>query len=60
MIPIANARGQTVAYAGRALAGSLPKYKLPAGFRKAWELFNLHRAATIGSKTVIVVECYFD
>jgi len=60
VIPIANARGQTVAYAGRALDGSLPKYKLPAGFRKAWELFNLHRAAATGSKTVIVVEGYFD
>lgn len=59
-IPIANARGQTVAYAGRALDGSLPKYKLPAGFRKAWELFNLHRATVTGSKTVIVVEGYFD
>jgi DNA primase len=39
---------------------SLPKYKLPAGFRKAWELFNLHRAAATGSQTVIVVEGYFD
>jgi DNA primase len=60
VIPIANARGQTVAYAGRAPDDSLPKYKLPAGFRKAWELFNLHRAAATGSKTVIVVEGYFD
>jgi DNA primase len=60
VIPIANARGQTVAYAGRALDDSLPKYKLPAGFRKAWELFNLHRAAATGSQTVIVVEGYFD
>ena len=60
VIPIANARGQTVAYAGRALGNSPPKYKLPTGFRKAWELFNLHRAAATGSKTVIVVEGYFD
>jgi len=60
VIPIANARGQTVAYAGRALDDSLPKYKLPTGFRKAWELFNLHRAAATGSQTVIVVEGYFD
>ena len=60
VIPIANARGQTVAYAGRALEGRLPKYKLPAGFRKALELFSLHRAAATGSKTVIVVEGYFD
>ena len=60
VIPIANARGQTVAYAGRALDDSPPKYKLPAGFRKAWELFNLHRAAATGSKTAIMVEGYFD
>ena len=60
VIPIANARGQTVAYAGRALDDSPPQYKLPAGFRKAWELFNLHRAAATGSKTAIVVEGYFD
>ena len=60
VIPIANARGQTVAYAGRALDDSPPKYKLPAGFRKAWELFNLHRAAATCSKTAIVVEGYFD
>jgi DNA primase len=60
VIPIANARGQTVAYAGRALDDRLPKYKLPAGFRKAWELFNLHRAADTGSKAAVVVEGYFD
>jgi len=60
VIPIANARGQTVAYAGRALDGDAPKYKLPAGFRKSWELFNLHRAAATDSRTVIVAEGYFD
>jgi DNA primase len=60
VIPIANARGQTVTYAGRALNGNLPKYRLPAGFRKAWELFNLHRAAATRSQGVIVVEGYFD
>lgn len=60
VIPICNARGQTVAYAGRALDGRPPKYKLPAGFRKAMQLFNLHRAAATGSQTVIVVEGYFD
>ena len=60
VIPIANAHGETVAYAGRAVDSSLPKYRLPAGFRKGWELFNLHRASATGSKTVIVVEGYFD
>lgn len=60
VIPIRNARGQRVAYAGRALDGAEPKYKLPAGFRKAWEVFNLDHAAATGSKSVIVVEGYFD
>ena len=60
VIPIRNAQGQIVAYAGRAVDGTLPKYKLPAGFRKGSELFNLHRASATGSKTVIVVEGYFD
>jgi DNA primase len=60
VIPIANGRGERVAYAGRALAGGRPKYKLPAGFRKGRELFNVHRAAAGGSRSVIVVEGYFD
>jgi len=60
VIPIHNQRGQLVAYAGRALDGRPPKYKLPVGFRKARELFNLHRAAVTGSNTVILVEGYFD
>ncbi len=57
---IRNAGGETVAYAGRALDGGLPKYKLPAGFRKGLELFNLDRAAVTGSRSAIVVEGYFD
>jgi DNA primase len=60
VIPIGNACGEVVAYAGRAVNGRLPKYKLPAGFRKALEVFNLHRASATGSRTVIVVEGYFD
>ena len=60
VIPIRNLHGQLVAYAGRALDGRSPKYKLPAGFRKALELFNLQRAVDTGSKSVIVVEGYFD
>src|SRR5262249_29624030 len=55
-----NPRGQLVASAGRAVDGRPPKYKLPAGFHKALELFNLQRAAVTGAKTVIVVEGYFD
>jgi DNA primase len=60
VIPIRNPHGQLVAYAGRALDGRSPKYKVPAGFRKTLELFNLQRAVATGSKTVIVVEGYFD
>ena len=37
-----------------------PKYKLPIGFRKLLEVYNLHRAATASSDRVIVVEGYFD
>jgi DNA primase len=60
VIPIRNLQGQLVAYAGRALDDQPPKYKLPAGFRKALELFNLQRSVAAGGKTVIVVEGYFD
>jgi DNA primase len=60
VIPIRNRRGDIVAYAGRAVDGRLPKYRLPVGFRKALEVFNLYGAAGTGSKTVIVVEGYFD
>jgi DNA primase len=60
VIPICNAGGQLVAYAGRAPDGQPPKYKLPAGFRKGLELFNQQRAAVTGSKTMILVEGYFD
>ena len=60
VIPIRSVRGEVVAYAGRALDGRPPKYKLPRGFRKSLELFNLQRAVATGSQTVIVVEGYFD
>ena len=60
VIPIRNLHGQLVAYAGRTLDDRAPKYKLPAGFRKALELFNLQRSVVTGGKTVIVVEGYFD
>jgi len=44
----------------RALDGGIHQYKLPGGFRKALELFNLQRACGTGSRTVMVVEGYFD
>lgn len=60
VIPIHNWRGELVAYAGRAVDGRIPKYKLTGGFHKSLELYNLHRAMATGSQTVIVVEGYFD
>ncbi len=59
VIPIHNGRGELVAYAGRAVDGSEPKYKLPAGFHKSLELFNLHRINPL-EETVCVVEGFFD
>jgi DNA primase len=55
-------RGQLVAYAGRALDDDTePRYKLPAGFNKTHELYNLHRALTVGrSRGVVIVEGFFD
>lgn len=60
VIPIHNPRGELVAYAGRAVNSERPKYRLPAGFRKGLELYNVHRAAATRSERVIVVEGYFD
>jgi DNA primase len=59
VIPVHDAGGQRVAYAGRAITGQTPKYKLPAGFPKSQVLFNLHRAVAHGARCVIVVEGFF-
>jgi DNA primase len=56
-IPIQNPEGNVVAYAGR-FPGEpdegTPKYKLPQGFRKSLELFNLDRASKEPGPLVIV------
>jgi DNA primase len=59
VIPIHNEDGILVAYAGRSLDQSEPRYRFPSRFRKSLVLFNLHRAALHG-KAVIVVEGFFD
>lgn len=63
-IPIHNPEGQPVAYAGRFVGDppeGTPKYKLPPGFRKSLELFNLDRARQeAADKPLIVVEGFFD
>lgn len=60
VIPIHNAAGELIAYAGRAIDGQAPKYRFPAGFRKSLVLFNLHRAIASQARTVVVVEGFFD
>jgi DNA primase len=60
VIPIHNESGELVAYAGRAIDDSEPRYKLPAGFHKSLELYNLHRALAAGQSGLIVVEGFFD
>lgn len=62
-IPIHDAKGKLVAYAGRwpgTPPKGQPKYRLPRGFRKSLELFNQHRAAKeSAAEPLVVVEGFF-
>jgi DNA primase len=58
VLPIHNAKGELVAYAGRSIDGTEPRYKFPAGFRKSLELFNFHRVKS--EYFAVVVEGFFD
>ena len=58
VIPIHNPKGELVAYAGRSIDGSEPRYKFPAGFHKSLELYNLHRVRD--EVSVVLVEGFFD
>jgi DNA primase len=65
VIPIHNFKGELVAYAGRWLGvppdKDAPKYKLPGGFKKSQELFNLHNAAKQPAELpLMIVEGFFD
>ena len=64
VIPIHNANGGLVAYAGRWPGDppdGTPKYKLPTGFKKGLELFNIHRAIKEpADKALVIVEGFFD
>ena len=65
VIPIHNAKGELVAYAGRAVDRAMEeregKYKFPKDFRKGLELFNLHRVAKAlhRGEGLILVEGFF-
>ena len=64
-IPIHNAEGKLVAYAGRGLKDTdirkRGKYLFPRAFHKSLELFNQHRAAALVEqwKGIVVVEGFF-
>ena len=64
VIPIHNPEGKLLAYAGRwpgAPPEDTPKYKLPAGFKKSLELFNLHRTIQAPpEQPLVIVEGFFD
>jgi DNA primase len=65
VIPIQNVKGEVVAYAGRWPGkppdADTPKYKIPAGFKKSLEVFNLNRAIKEpADKPLVIVEGFFD
>jgi DNA primase len=63
VVPIHNRASELVAYAGRSIDAMEPKYKLPAGFKKSAETFNLNRVIALPNaarKHVIVCEGFFD
>lgn len=63
-IPLHNAEGQLVGYIGRWPGDppeDTPKYKLPKGFQKSLELFNIHRALDSDPTIpLVIVEGVFD
>lgn len=60
VIPIHNESGHLIAYAGRSVDGTEPKYELTARFDKSLVLYNLHRALRDPRKEeVVIVEGIF-
>jgi DNA primase len=60
VFPIYDHEGQLVAYAGRSLDGSEPRYLFPPGFPKSQVVFNLHRAVRESATCALLVEGFFD
>ena len=60
VIPIHNADGELIAYCGRSVDQTQPRYRLPSGFAKSEVLFNMHRAGVGMENSVVVVEGFFD
>jgi len=60
VIPVHNADGELVAYCGRSVDQTQPRYRLPSGFTKSEILFNMHRVTAGMENSVVVVEGFFD
>ena len=60
VIPIHNADGVLVAYCGRSVDQTQPRYRVPPAFAKSEILFNMHRAGSGKDNSVVVVEGFFD
>ena len=60
VIPIHNAEGELIAYCGRSVNQTQPRYRVPPGFAKSEFLFNMHRASATEEASVAIVEGFFD
>lgn len=59
-IPIHDAGGKLVAYCGRSIDDTQPKYRFPHGFPKSKAVYNLNRIRVSNSREIVVVEGFFD
>ncbi|HKV82637.1 MAG TPA: CHC2 zinc finger domain-containing protein, partial [Candidatus Sulfotelmatobacter sp.] len=60
VIPIHNADGELIAYCGRSVDQTQPRYRVPSAFAKSEILFNMHRAVAGMDNSVVIVEGFFD
>jgi DNA primase len=60
VIPIHNAGGELIAYCGRSVGPTQPRYRVPPGFAKSEVLFNMQRAAATEETGAVIVEGFFD
>ena len=59
-IPIHDDGGKLVAYCGRSIDDTQPKYRFPRGFSKSKVVYNLNRVRESKSREIVVVEGFFD
>lgn len=59
-IPIYDENEKIVAYCGRAIKDTNPKYLFPKGFHKNRVVYNLNRVRKHKGKQVVIVEGFFD